>query len=813
MANQLRDVRYGLRLLSHNKGFTVVAVLAFALGIGPTVAIFSIIWAVFFAPLPYQDSSHLVLVWTHYKGERTATRGDDYAEYAAESRSFARLDFQSWRPLRLTNADGSEEEITGLPTSPGFITKTLGLRLALGRDFLPNEGLPGNDHYVILDHRVWLTRYHGDPSILGKPILVNGQPYIVVGIMAQSPNTNIGEDGFQAPIVLAQSVHNQASGAIFGRLKPGVSLAQAQAEIAAIARRLRAEHHHAENGWSMTVEPLKNDWLDPALARNLWLLLAAVGCVFLIAGTNIANLLLARGSVRRQELAVRAALGATPREIFAQVLTESITLSVIGGTLGIALGWGLMKASVSLLPKLNDAVENLVRFNIPIVCLAVALTVLGGILFGCAPALHAARVNLSDTLKQGSRSVTGRDRIRLQNLFVTAEFALALTLLGGAGMAIHSFWNLGRIDLGITVDHVLGFDLRPRSTGQTHHASPAPEETIARQRLLLDHVRAVPGVADAMLATNLPLDGFNSFNFAIGGQPSDPNHPLVADLEAASPGFFRTLNIRLIRGRFLDESDTVSSPRTIVVNEAFVRRYFSNVDPIGQTLLLAVPAIDRTQETMANPWRVVGIFHDILNSEHLTGSATPEMIVSLWQASWPHAGLTIRTSVDPAYVTGAVRVVVSQVDPDLYVPSIVTMRQLVSDQLTTDRFSAVLFAAFATVALLLAAVGIYGVLSYAVEQRTQEIGIRMALGAQRGQVVALIVRDGLRLALPGIFLGLAGVYLLGHLLYATLYHVGSFDYLSFAIVVAVLLAIAFLACWLPALRSARVNPIVALRAD
>ncbi|HEX4068005.1 MAG TPA: ABC transporter permease [Acidobacteriaceae bacterium] len=814
MGNGLRDVRYGLRILSRNKSFTAVAVLAVALGIGPNVAIFSIIWAVFFAPLPFPDASRLVLVWNHFKGDRTAARADDYAEYAAQSHSFSRLDFQCWHALHLTNPDGSQENTTGIPVSPGFITRTLGLRLSLGRDFLPGEGLPGNDHYVILEHRVWLTRFHADPHILGHAILIENQPYTVVGVVAQSPNTNIGEDGFDVPIVLTPGVHSPEVGAIFGRLKPGVTLAQAQADTSSIARRLRAADHRSDSGWSMTVEPLKNDWLDPDLARNLWLLLAAVGFVLLIACANVANLLLARGSARQQELAVRSAMGASRREIFAQLLTESITLSLFGGFLGIALGWTLMKTSLTMLPSLNKAVENFVRLNLPVFCFAVALTVLGGILFGCAPAWHATRVNLSEALKQGSRSVTG-GRTRLQSLLVTAEFALALTLLGGAGMALHSFWNLGRIDLGITVNHVLGFDLRPRVRANQPAAMASPGDIIARQRRLLDRVHAVPGVADDMLATNLPLDGFNTFPFSIGGQPSDPNHPLTADLEAATPGFFRTLNVRLIRGRFFDESDTLSSPGAIVVNESFVRRYFRNLDPLGQTLLFAPPRVrPHTSQSKPQPpaeYLVIGVFHDILNSEHLTGSANPEMILSLWQSAWPYAGLTVRTTVDPVAVTGGVRAAIAEVEPDLYVNNVTTMRQLVDDQLTTDRFSTVLFAAFAAVALLLAAVGIYGVMSFAVDQRTHEIGIRMALGAQHSEVVSLIVRGGLRLALPGMAIGLAGVFILGRLLHSTLYHVGSVDYLSFTLVAALLLAVALLACWLPARRSARVDPMVALR--
>jgi putative ABC transport system permease protein len=814
MGNWWRNVRYGLRMLARNKGFTTIAILALALGIGPNVAIFSIIWATFLAPLPYPHANELVVAWTHFKGERAPTRADDYAEYVAQSRSFQRLDFESWSALHLTNPDHSEDEASGLPITPGFYTKNLGLHMALGRDFLPDEGTPGKDHLVIITHRLWQERFHADPDILGKPILIHNEPYTVVGVIAPGAADRIPTQ-FIVPLLLPPGVHSRHFGNVVGRLKPGVTLAQAQAELSVIDRRLAAQRNGGKDAssWSVSVEAFKNDWLDHKLQRNLWLLLAAVGLVLLIACANVANLLLARGASRQQELAVRSAMGATRRQVFAQLLTESLTLSLLGGAIGIAMGWALMKLSMAILPLVKQTAEAVVELNLPVLCFAVGVTLLGGILFGCAPAWQAAQANLSETLKQGSRSVSGHGRTRTQGILVTAEFALALTLLAGAGMALHSFWNLSRIDVGVTTDHVLTANLQPRATGnQGGSAQPHPEQIVAGQRQLVERLRAVPGVADVALATNMPLMGYDTFPFAIAGQPADKTHPLVTDFQAVTPGFFNTFGIRLVRGRFLNDSDTMTTPLATMVNETFVRRYFPNADPLTQRLIVTLPS----QQGQSGPpveYQIVGVFHDVLDNEHLTGNAQPAMYVSLWQTPWPYVGLAARTVVDPGAVTSGIGAAIAAAAPNLSMVRVQTMRQVVDDQLTGDRFGMVLFGGFAAVALLLAALGIYGVMSFAVAQRTHEIGLRMALGAQRNEVVALMVRSGIRMAMPGLAIGLAGVYVLGRLMHSTLYGVQMVDYASTGIVAALLLAVAVLACWLPARRSAQVDPMVALREE
>ena len=817
LGNLWRNVRFALRQLRRSPGFAVTAILTLALGIGPNVAIFSIIWATFLAPLPYPNADRLVVVWTHFKGERNATRANDYADYAAQSRSFERLDFESWNVLNLTNPDHSQDETGGLPVSPGFQSKTMGEPMALGRDTLPDEGVPGNDHVVTISHWLWQARYHSDPKILGKSILINDEPYTIVGVEKGGPNEQGGGVEFMVPLKLWPGAHSQQSGNVVGRLKPGVSIAQAQAELSTIDRRLAAQRNGGKdaNLWSVSVEPLKNDWLDHKLERNLWLLLAAVGLVLLIACANVANLLLARGSSRRQELAVRSALGATRGQIFAQLLTESLTLALVGGAIGIAMGWGIMRLAMALLPDLaKQSSEAVVEMNIPVLCFAVGITLAAGILFGCAPGLQASRLNLSDTLKQGSRTAGGRGRTSTQSILVTVEVALALILLSGAGMALHSFWNLSHIDLGFTADHVVTALLQPRGMGPRggKPTPPPPEQIVVQQHQLLDRMRAVPGVADAALTTTPPMHGYDKFQFAVAGQPIDKTHPSIADFEGVSPSFFSTFGIRLIRGRFLGEQDTLGTPMVIVVNEAFVRRYLSNVDPLTQRLLLPrITSGSTNNSEQPVEYQVVGVFHDVLDDEHLTGTTQPEMFISLWQVGWRYVAFGVRTNVDPAAVTGGLRSAVASVAPGMTINQVEMMQQVVDDQRTSDRFGMTLFGGFAGVALLLAAVGIYGVMSFAVAQRTHEIGVRMALGARRSEVVMLMIRGGMRLALIGIAIGLAGAFALGLLMHTTLYGVAATDFGSLAAVAALLFIAAMVACWLPARRSAAIDPMQALR--
>jgi putative ABC transport system permease protein len=817
-----RNVRYAIRQLRRSPGFALTAILTLALGIGPNVAIFSIIWATFLAPVPYPHPEQVVVVWNHYKGERSPTSGDEYAQFAAENRTFQSLDFQSWVVVHLTNPDHTADVIGGLPVSPGLQTRTIGRPVALGRDFRPDEGGPGNDHFVILSHELWQSRYNSDPNILGKSILVQDEPYTVVGVTPPDPNERPGSGGvqFSVPVRLVPGVQTNHFGIMIGRLKPGVTLAQAQADLSVIDRRFALQHKFGgdANARSLTVERFRNDWLDLKIQRNLWLLLASVGLVLLIACANIANLLLARGTARSQELAVRSALGASRRQIFVQLLTESLLLALPGGATGIAIGWGIMKLSMASFPDLMiGSSDTVVEMNLPVLCFAVLISLLAGVVFGYAPGWKATRLNLSETLKQGSRTPGGRSRAPIQSVLVVAEIALALILLSGAGLALHSFWNLSRIDLGFTDDHLLTAELRPRETpGRGGVANlPQPQQIVVQEHQLIDRIRAVPGVADAALATGLPFEGYNTFPFSVAGQPVDKAHPPVADFNAVTPDFFNVLGIRLVRGRLLNENDTLATPYAIMVNETFVRRYLPNVDPLAQRLTLPhlqLVSGGMTTQPHFDEYQIVGVFHDVFEDSHLTGTVQPAMYVAQWQVAIPWVSIAVRTvAADPGTVTRGLQSAVAAVEPTSAIDHVEVMQEVVDGKTTSDRFQMVLLGSFAALALLLAAVGVFGVMAFSVAQRTHEIGIRMALGARRSEVVVLVARGGMRLALIGVVIGLAGAYGLGRLMQTTLYGVGAVDIGSLATVSALLLVVAALACWLPARRSAAIDPMQALR--
>ncbi len=563
-----RDFRYGLRLLARNKGFTAVAILALALGIGPNVAMFSIIYATFFSPLPYPDADQLVVIWPTVKGEQSAMRADDFVQYQAQSKSFQCMGFSSWSVLYLTNPDHTDDEANlGLPNTPIDCLRMGQEPMFLGRDFHPDEGAPGKNHVVVLTNVLWREHFHSDPDIVGKTILIADQPYTVVGVYRPGSADRTGVK-FSVPLALTPGVHAPDWGGAVARLKPGATIAQARAEISLIDSRIAATRstEAGKDAPSIFVKPLRSAWLSKKLVRNLWLLLAAVGFVLLIACANLANLLLARGSSRQQEIAVRSAMGATRRQVFTQLLAESLTLALSGGAVGIFLGWALMKMIMSIQTELGkESAEAVVQMNIPVLLFAIGVTVLAGILSGCAPAFQATKLNLSETLKQGSRSVTARGRMKTQQLLVMGEFALAITLLSGAGMALHSFYNLTRIDLGFRTGNILMGSLRPPKNSRI-----SSEQANSNARELLAKLAALPGVNNSALSKAEPFrDQDDTSPFSIAGHPvADSDRPM-AGFTVATPSFFDTFGAHLLQGRFLNDNDRLGSPQVLMVNQSF----------------------------------------------------------------------------------------------------------------------------------------------------------------------------------------------------------------------------------------------------
>ena len=808
MANLWRDARFGLRLLAKNLGFTSVALLALALGIGANAAIFSIVYTTVLSPMPYPDANQLVMVWSKISGNRNGVSAGDYLDWKKANTVFQDINAWSGTSFNLSTS-GLPEQVRARLLSPGSNTM-MGTHFFLGRDFLPEEGEVGKDHVVIMTHRLWRERFGRDPNILGRQVRMSGELYTVVGVMPSGQPDRLEAQLF-VPLAFKpeQINHDFHWLLVLGRLKPGVSLQQANTDMDAVTRHIAEVYPKSNKGWGASVELLKNDFIDRDTIKDLWLLMGAVAFVLLIACVNVANLLLARGSVRQKEIAVRASLGATRWQLFRQFLTESLALSLIGGVLGVGLAWAMIKVIVVMLPPGTLPSEADVRLNLPVLLLSLAATLLAGVLCGCAPAWQTARVNLSDTLKEAGRSTTGAGRHGLRRTLVVIEFALALPLLAGAGLVIHSFWKLTRVDLGFRRDHVLTSYL-PLPNDRFSH----PEQMTAFYRQLLEKVAALPGISAAAVSTGMPIVGTGfGMPFSIAGQPvADPSSRQGAGFNMVTPEYFRTFGIRIGKGRGFTEQDVAGGLPVAVVNETFARKYLPNVDPLAQRVVVArlIPGVTNLGPPIE--WQIVGVYHDVHNGG-VRSQGFPEIDVPFWQSPWPSAGMAVRTAGDPSSVAKSIAAVVQSVDSDLPFDQVKTMDQLVDESLSGDRFNTILFGSFAGLALLLAAIGIYGVMSFAVAQRTHEIGLRMALGAGPAQVLLLVLQEGMLLALVGLILGLGGAYFVGRVMKSLLYEVNALDPAAVSAVTAVLLASALLACYLPACRATQVDPMVALREE
>ena len=686
----------------------------------------------------------------------------------------------------------------------------LGNPLFLGRNFLPEEGEPGKQHVVILTHRLW-QRLGANLKIIGQTMQLNGEPYTVVGVMTPGiADRSVWE--LVIPLAFKPEElanHDARYWLVTGRLRPGVSIRQAQAEMDAIAANEAKTYPKTNQDWGAIVEPYKNDFLPSDRQRTLWLLLGAVGFLLLIACVNVANLLLAKGTVRQREVAIRGALGASPPAIFAQFLTESLVLAILGGLLGVAAGFAMLRGLVAALPPDALPAEADPRLNVPILLMMLAATTLAGMLFGCAPAWYASRLDPAGVLKEGGRAGTGAGRHRLRRFLVIAEFALALPLLAGAGLAIHSLWNLTHVDLGVRTDHILGFYL---DSVHIEKDNPNQTEVNAYYRRILASIAAVPGVSYVSAMAYLPLDIFPPFEmpFAIAGQPEYANPSLRpnVDLQPVTPDYFETFGIRIVKGRAFTDRDDPSSIKVAMVNETFADRFLKGVDPLQRRVVMNLVT---KPDGPAMEWQIVGVFHTVKSRGSREDS--PEIDTPFWQEAFPVSGIGVRTAGDPAAILKSVAAAVNGVDPQAAFLKPRTMEQVHDEVLANDRFTVILFASFAAVALLLAAVGIYGVMAFSVTQRSHEMALRMALGATRNRVVALVMKEGLVLACTGLGVGLIGAYFVGRAMQNILFGVGAIDFSAFAAVGSVLLCAALLACCLPALRAATVEIMQLLRSE
>jgi putative ABC transport system permease protein len=737
-----RDVMFGFRLLLRRPGFTAVAVLALALGIGANSAIFSVVYGTLLAPMPYPNPDQLVMVWSRVQGFRNVTSAGDYVDWKQQATAFQDLVAWTGGAVNIATAE-RPEQINAVRMTPGFYSM-VGLPFFLGRDFTADEGRPGNDQVVVLRYRLWEERFESNRNIVGTQIRVDGKPRTVVGVLAPMPSEYREPASLAIPIAFTpeQLNHDFHWLLVMGRLKPDVTLSQANANMDVVAKQIAAAHPKSNTGWTASVEPLKHNFLPQETRSALWLLLGAVGFVLLIACVNVANLMLAQGSARQRELAVRAAIGASRGRLFAQLLSESLTLAAIGGALGVALSAAIVRSIVAIMPQDTLPYEADLTLNVPVLAFTLLVSTLSGVLFGCAPAWQASRANTNDTLKEAGRSSGGTGRHRVRRALVVAEFALALTLLAGGGLAVHSLLKLTSVDLGFRTDGLLTFGL-PIQDDRFRE----PGQITAFHEVLLDKIRSLPGVESVSASTGMPVRG-TSFGmpFSIVGKPvDDPSKRPGAGFNMVSPSYFGTFGIRIMRGRAFTEQDRQGSQPVAIVNETFARRYFEGVDPLTQRIAVEqlIPGVTRLGPPIE--WQIVGVYHDIRNGGP-RDRGFPEIDVPLAQSPWPGITVAVRTRGEAAGLPRSIADSIKSVDPDLPMVDVRTMAQVVALSISAERFRVVLFSSFSLVALLLAALGIYGVMSFLVAQRTHEIGLRMALGAARGQVVAQVMREGMTAA-------------------------------------------------------------------
>jgi putative ABC transport system permease protein len=805
MSNFLRDARYGIRLLRKSPGFTAIAVVVLALGIAANTAIFSVVHATLLAPLPFPQPDQLVMVWSRIQDNRNGVSAGDFVEWKRQSSSFQDLNAWTGRSLNLATAD-QPEKVDARAVTPGWLSM-VGYEFELGRNFVESEGIPGQDKVIILANRLWRQRFNADRNIVGTSVRIDGKPVTVVGVLAAGPGDRL-QDVAWVPLAFTpdQLNHDFHWILVMGRLKPTVTIAQADADMKGVAKRLADTFPKSNTGWSASVEPLKNNFLDRGTVDALWMLFAAVGFVLLIACANVANLLLARGTARQRELAVRGAMGASKIEIVRQFMTESVVLALMGGVAGIALSAGLLQIIMTSMPPYTLPSEADVRLSVPVLLFTLAACTIAAVFFGAVPAFQGARVDINAALKDSGRSVIG-GRHRLQQALVALEFALALTLLAGGGMAIRGLMGVSRVNLGFNAEHLLTFSL-PVPEGRLADAG----QVTSFYDQLLERMKSVPGITAVSTSTGMPVRG-TSFGmpFFFAGKPvDDPSKRPGAGFNMVSPDYFKTFGITLARGRAFTPQDRAGTQPVAIVNQAFVNRYLSGVDPLTQRVVVEQLIPGATRLGPPVEWQIVGVIGNVHNAGPRR-DGFPEIDVPFLQSPWPSAIMAVRTTGEPASVIKSLGAVVRSVDPDLPMADVKTMNTLVSESIAGDTFNSLLFGGFAGVGLLLAAFGIYGVMSFVVAQRTHEIGLRMALGAGRGSVLRDVLRDGMVTAVAGAAVGFGGAYYAARWMQRFVYGAGALDWWTMSIVALMLLATALVACVIPAARAASVDPLVALR--
>ncbi|WP_164928775.1 ABC transporter permease [Gloeobacter violaceus] len=802
-----QDLRYGARMLLKSAGFSLVAIFVLALGIGATSAMFSVVNGVLLRPLSFPEPEQVVMLWQtnqRENDEKVRTSVANFVDWRERNRVFSHLSLLRSYPQNYVS-DRVPERLSAALVSPALL-ELAGIQPLIGRPFTQDEEIEGKNQVVILSESYWRRRFDASPAVLGKQMKLDGKNHTVVGVVPNNfefTNTVARPVDIWIPSSINPPKREENRGAfahtVVGRLKPGISVAQAQSEMDAIAAQLARQHPEENTGFGIRVVPYYEQ-LVGEIRPALLVLLGAVGCVLLICCANVANLLLVRAAVRQREIAIRTALGASRSRLFRQLLTENILLTVLGGALGLGFAWGAVQLLVALnpgsLPRLAE-----IRLDGTVLAFTAAIVLVTGTVFSVAPALQISQIDLADNLKDGGRgSTAGAARNRVRSGLVISEVALALVLLSCAGLLARSYLLLQGVDPGFNPKNLIS---APVMLPEANYAKPQTQAAFFER--LVERVRTLPGVTSASAVSTLPMSGSSMvIGFTVREQPpKPPGQGNAAGYNSVDPAYFRTMGIPLIRGRAFTDADNAKAPKVALISQATARRFFKNEDPIGKHLRLDISRGEGDCE-------IIGIVGDV-HHDDLASESRADIYAPYQQAPLPFMTVVARTAGEPAALGDSLRRVVAEIDPAQPVGTIQSAEQYLADSTAQPRFNTVLLGAFAAAALVLAAVGLYGVMAYSVTQRTHEIGVRLALGARPRDILQMVVGQGMGLALLGVGLGLAVTFALARLLSSLLFGVEAIDPLTFLAVAALLASVALLASYVPARRATRVDPMVALR--
>lgn len=808
MALLWSEIRVAFRALGRRPGFASIAILTLALGIASNTVVSSAVYAVFLAPLPFPDSSRVVLVWSQFRGGRRPTTPADYIEWKRSAAVFEELHAVSERTVNIVT-DDQPDHVAAAPVTPGYLHMLrYGHPLALGRDFAPAEGLAGNDRVVILSNRFWRARFAADPNIIGRLVRIDGQPHEVVGVLGGGAGDS-NENQVWLPLAFTPEQLDPRSSpfslTVIGRLRRGVTIEQANAVMSTVNGALLGRRSGVLRELTVSVEPYRNSFLSTGVKRGLWLLLSAAVLVIAIGTVNIANLMLARGATRWREFAVRAALGASAPAIARHLVTEAVVLGAIAGALGAALAAGVLRILPRLLPPALLSTDVAITAALPVLLASVVLAILAGALSALPLVWRATRSNVFNSLRQGVASAEPASGRFLRGL-VALEFALAMTLLTAGALALHGFMTLTCVDLGFAADNVLTFRV-PISESELQ----TPRQVRGFYDELTRKLERIPNVSSVSVSTSIPLArGGLGRPFYVAGQPRQIPMDPFADFNAVAPDYLRTLRIRLVAGRTILPSDTAGTLPVALVNETLVRRHLGGQDPLRSMLVIPHILPGDAPPTELLQLHIVGVFADVRHAG-AADDAVEEIVVPFDQAPWPSAAIAIRSNGDASILIRSVRGAVASLQPDLPIADVETLEARRRRMLSTDRFSLVVFGTVASVGLVLATFGVYALASYSVAQRTRDTGIRVALGASRTAVVLHMFRESFTSAAVGTIVGCGGAWVASRLLRGVVNGVADFTLAAQLAAGALLIGVAAVACLLPAVRAGRTSPGLALR--